>query len=45
MGKSESGPHDIQSSDGGSRHLCRLRTMSVVPPVINIELCTDAYML
>jgi hypothetical protein len=32
MGRSESGPHYIQSSDGGSPGLCRLRTASVVPP-------------
>jgi hypothetical protein len=43
MGMSESGPHDIRSSDGGSPHLCRLRTTSVVPPATSIELCTDAY--
>jgi hypothetical protein len=43
MGRSESGPHDIRSSEGGSPRLCRLRTMSVVPPAISFELCTDAY--
>jgi hypothetical protein len=37
MGRSESGPHDIQSSDGGSHRLCRLRTMSVGPPTTSID--------
>jgi hypothetical protein len=31
MGRSESGPHDIRSSEGGSPRLCRLRTASVGP--------------
>jgi hypothetical protein len=43
MGRSESGPHEIRSSDGGSPCLCRLRTALVVPPVTSIEMCTDAY--
>jgi hypothetical protein len=37
MGRSESGPHDIQSSEGGSLRLCRLRTALVGPPVISID--------
>jgi hypothetical protein len=32
MGRSESGSHDIQISEGGSPRLCQLRTVSVVPP-------------
>jgi hypothetical protein len=32
MGRSESGLHDIQSSEGGSPCLCQLRTVSVGPP-------------
>jgi hypothetical protein len=43
MGRSESGLHEIRSSDGGSPHLCRLWTTSVVPSVMSNELCTDAY--
>jgi hypothetical protein len=31
MERSESGPHDIWSSKGGSPYLCQLRTVSVVP--------------
>jgi hypothetical protein len=37
MGRSESGPHDIWSSEGGSHCLCRLRTTSVSPPVTSID--------
>jgi hypothetical protein len=37
MGSSESGLHDIQSSEGGSPRLCRLRTMSVGPPATSID--------
>jgi hypothetical protein len=37
MGRSESGPHDIQSFKGGSPCLCRLRTVSVGPPAISID--------
>jgi hypothetical protein len=36
-GKSESGPHDIRSFEGGSPCLCRLRTTSVGPPTTNID--------
>jgi hypothetical protein len=43
MGRSESGPHDIRSSEGGSPRHCQLRTASVVHPVRSIEWCTDAY--
>jgi hypothetical protein len=43
MGRSESGSHDIQSSEDGSARLCRLRTMSVLPPATSFEFCTDAY--
>jgi hypothetical protein len=43
MGRSESGPHDIQSSEGGSPRQCRLRTALVVPPTTIFELCTNAY--
>jgi hypothetical protein len=43
MGRSESGPHDIRSPDGGHPRLCRLRITSVVFPVISIELCTEIY--
>jgi hypothetical protein len=32
MEMSESGPHDIQSSEGGSPSLCRLRTALVGSP-------------
>jgi hypothetical protein len=31
MGRSESGPFDIRSSDGGSPHRCRLRTDCLAP--------------
>jgi hypothetical protein len=31
MGRSESGPFDIQNFDGGSPHLCRLRTDRLAP--------------
>jgi hypothetical protein len=31
MGRSESAPHDIQSTEGGSPRLCRLRAASVGP--------------
>jgi hypothetical protein len=37
MGRSESGMHDIWSSEGGSPHLCRLRTASVDPPATSID--------
>jgi hypothetical protein len=37
MGKSESGPHDTQSSKGGNPRLCRLRTVSVGPPTTSID--------
>jgi hypothetical protein len=37
MGRSESGPHDIRCSEGGSPHLCRLRTASVGSPAISID--------
>jgi hypothetical protein len=37
MGKSESGLHDIQSSEGGSPHMCRLRTVSVRPLATSID--------
>jgi hypothetical protein len=45
MRRSESGPYDIQSSDGGSPHLCRLRTTSVVPLVTSIDYVLSAYEL
>jgi hypothetical protein len=37
MGRSESGPHDIRSSEGGSLHLCRLKSVSVGPPATSID--------
>jgi hypothetical protein len=37
MGRSKSGPHDIQSSEGGSPCPCRLRTTSVGAPVASID--------
>jgi hypothetical protein len=37
MGRSESGPHDIRSIEGGSPHLCRLRIASVGPPATSIN--------
>jgi hypothetical protein len=37
MGRSESGLHDIWSSEGGSPRLCRLRTASVDPPATSID--------
>jgi hypothetical protein len=37
MERSESGPHDIRSSEGGSSRLCRLRTTSVGPPATSID--------
>jgi hypothetical protein len=43
LGRSESGPHDIRSSDGGSPRLCLLWNTSVVPPTTRFELCTDTY--
>jgi hypothetical protein len=43
MGRSESGPHDIRSSEGGSPRLCQLRTMLAVLPATSFELCTDTY--
>jgi hypothetical protein len=40
MGRSESGPFDIQSSDGGSPCMCRLRIDRLGEQV---SLCTSAY--
>jgi hypothetical protein len=37
MGMSESGPHDVQSFDGGSPCLCRLSIASVAPPATSID--------
>jgi hypothetical protein len=37
MGRSESAPHDIQSSEGGSPRLCRLRAASVGPLATSID--------
>jgi hypothetical protein len=37
MERSESGLHDIRSSEGGSPCLCQLRTTSVGPPAISID--------
>jgi hypothetical protein len=37
IGRSESGAHDIQSSEGGSPRLCRLMTASVGPPATSID--------
>jgi hypothetical protein len=37
MGRSESGLHDIRSSEGGIPFLCRLRSASIGPPAISID--------
>jgi hypothetical protein len=43
MGRSESELYDIQSSEGASPHLDRLRATSVVPPATSSKLCNDTY--